>query len=88
MSEVILLRLYWDAMSGTVHTRGESLQNWLRDVNLWNDLGFSLYATLSICHMVIISDRKKKYKIGVSTDWCIAIEHWRSSSIRIIFVDY
>ena len=24
----------------------------------------------------------------VSTDWCIAIEHWRPSSIRIIFIDY
>ena len=26
--------------------------------------------------------------IGVSADWYVAIEHWRSSLIRIIFVDY
>ena len=26
--------------------------------------------------------------MGVSTDWCVAIEHWRLSSIRIIFIDY
>ena len=24
----------------------------------------------------------------VSTDWCIIIEHWRLSLIRVIFVDY
>ena len=24
----------------------------------------------------------------VSTDWCVAVEHWRSSSIRVIFVNY
>ena len=31
---------------------------------------------------------KKKSKIGVSADWCVAIEHWRLSSIRVIFIDY
>ena len=44
-------------------------------VNLWNDLGFSLYTTLSICYMVATSDRRKKSKMEVSTDWCVAIEH-------------
>jgi len=24
----------------------------------------------------------------VSADWCVAVEHWRLSSIRVIFVDY
>ena len=24
----------------------------------------------------------------MSTDWCVTIEHWKSSSIGIIFVDY
>ena len=26
--------------------------------------------------------------MGVSADWCVTVEHQRSSSIRIIFVDY
>jgi len=55
---------------------------------LWNNLGFSLCAVPSVCHMVVISEDREKSKIGVSTDWCVAIEHWRLSSIRIIFVDY
>jgi len=55
---------------------------------LWNDLGFSLYAALSVCHIVATSDDRKKSKIGVSADWYIAVEYWRSSSIRVIFIDY
>jgi len=38
--------------------------------------------------MVVTSDKRKKSEIEVSTDWYVAIEHWRLSSIRIIFVDY
>jgi len=75
-------------MSGTVHTKNKSLWNWLRDVNLWNDLGFSLYAMLSVYCIIAISDRRKKSEIEVSTDWCITVEYQRSSSIRIIFVNY
>ena len=26
--------------------------------------------------------------MGVSADWCVTIEHWRLSSIRVIFIDY
>jgi len=37
-------------------------------VNLWNDLGFSLYAMPSICYMVATLDKKKKSKIGVSAN--------------------
>ena len=29
-----------------------------------------------------------KYKMEVSTNWIAAIEHWGSSSIKVIFVDY
>jgi len=29
-----------------------------------------------------------KSEIGVSADWCVAVEHQRLSSIRIIFIDY
>ena len=57
-------------------------------MDLWNNLGFSLYAALSVCHMVATSDDRKKSEIGVSTDWCVAVEHWRLSSIRVIFINY
>jgi len=49
---------------------------------LWNNLGFSLYAAPSVCHMVTISDIGKKPKMGVSAEWYVAVEHWRSSSIK------
>jgi len=57
-------------MSDIVHTRVEVYR-----MDLKNNLGFSLYAVLSICHMVATSDNGKKSKMGVSTDWCVAIEH-------------
>jgi len=52
-----------------------------RCANLWNNLGFSLCAAPSICYVVTTSD-------GMSTDWCVAVEHQRLSSIRVIFIDY
>jgi len=39
-----------------------------RCINLWNDLGFSLYAVLSDYHMVTTSNERKKSEIEVSTD--------------------
>jgi len=57
-------------------------------MNLWNNLGFSLCAVLSNCCVVATSDERKKSEMEVSTDWCVAIEYQRSSSIRVIFVDY
>ena len=44
-------------------------------MDLWNDLGFSLYAVLSVCHVVATSDDGKKSEMGVSADWCVTIEH-------------
>jgi len=44
-------------------------------MDLWNDLGFSLCAVPSVCYMVTTSDDKKKSKMRVSADWCIAIEY-------------
>ena len=38
--------------------------------------------------MVATLDNIKKSEMGVSADWYVAIEHWRLSSIRVIFVDY
>ena len=43
---------------------------------------------LSIYHVVATSGGRKKSEMGVSTDWCVTIEYWKSSSIRVIFVDY
>ena len=57
-------------------------------MDLWNDLGFSLCAVLFVCYMVATSDDRKKFKIEVSADWCVAVEHQRLSSIRVIFVDH
>ena len=57
-------------------------------VNLWNNFGFSLCAMPSDCHMITTLDEKRKSEIGVSTNWCVTIEHWRLSSIRVIFINY
>jgi len=43
---------------------------------------------LSVCHMVATLDDREKFKMGVSADWCVTIEHQRLSSIKVIFVDY
>jgi len=54
----------------------ESSQKWTQKcVDLWNDLGFSLYAALSICCMVATSDNREKSEMGVSANWCVAVEH-------------
>ena len=51
-------------------------------MDLWNDLGFSLCTVPSVCSMVATLDDGKKSKIEVSAEWCVAVEHQRSSSIR------
>jgi len=51
-------------------------------VDLWNNLGFSLCAAPSVCHVVATSDDGEKSEMGVSAEWCVAIEYWRLSSIR------
>ena len=38
--------------------------------------------------MVATSDKRKKSEMGVSADWCVTIEHWKLSSIRVIFINY
>ena len=57
-------------------------------MNLWNDLGFSLCAVLSVCHVVTTSKKRKKSEMEVSADWCVAVKHWGSSLIRVIFVEH
>ena len=57
-------------LSGMVHTRME-----VCGMDLWNNLGFSLYAVPSVCHMIATSDDGEKSKMEVSADWCVAIEH-------------
>ena len=63
---------------GAVHTGVE-----VRRMDLWNNLGFSLCAAPSVCHVVATSDDGEKSEMGVSAEWCVAIEHQRSSSIRV-----
>ena len=62
-------------MSGIVHTGVE-----VHKMDLWNNLGFSLCAALSVCRVVATSDEGEKVQVGVSTDWCVTIEHRRLSS--------
>jgi len=50
-------------MSGMVYTRVEVYR-----MDLWTNLGFSLCAVPSVCHMVTTSDDRKKSKMGVSAD--------------------
>ena len=57
-------------------------------MDLWNDLGSSLYAALSVYHMVATLDNRKKSEMGMNADWYVAVEHQRLSSIRVIFIDY
>ena len=57
-------------------------------MDLWDDLGFSLCAALSVCCIVAISNGRKKSEMEVSTDWYVAIEYWRLSLIEVIFVNY
>ena len=57
----------------------EWTQRW---ADLWNDLGFSLCAAPSVCHVVATSDEGEEVRVGVSAEWCVAVEHRRSSSIR------
>ena len=37
-------------------------------MDLWNDLGFSLCAVPSVCHVVATSDNRKRSEMGVSAD--------------------
>ena len=66
-------------MLGAVHTGVE-----VHRMDLWNDLGFSLYVVPSVYHIVTTSDDRKKSEMRVSADWCVTIEHQRLSSIRDI----
>ena len=50
-------------LSSVVHTWVE-----VHKMDLWNDLGFSLYAILSVCHMGATSDDREKSEIEVSAD--------------------
>ena len=55
---------------------------------LWNNLSFSLNAVLFVCYIVAISDKRKKFEMKVSTDWCVTVKCQRLSLIRVIFINY
>ena len=84
---VILLLVL--GLAGASSQLGSLSAGWTqRWADLWNDLGFSLCAVPSVCHVVATSDDGNKFKMEVSADWCVAVEYRRSSSIKVIFVDY
>jgi len=72
-----------------VHTRGESPQSGLRNVQTYGitlALAYMLHCLSTTWSQLQI--KRKKSKIEVSADWCVTIEHQRSSSIIVIFIDY
>ena len=69
-------------LSGTVYTGWKSAEWTWRWADLWNDFGFSLCTVLSVCRVVTASDEGEKVWVEVSAEWCVAVEYWRSSSIR------
>ena len=79
-----MLTCYQDVRCSS-HQSG-SLQNRLRDRQT---CGMTLASAYMLHHHVVAtSDDEKKSKIGISANWYVTIEHQRSSSIRVIFVDY
>jgi len=50
--------------------------------------GESPQDVLSVYCVVVISNERKKSEMEVSTDWWVAFEHWKLSSVEVIFVDY
>jgi len=70
-------------VSGVVHTGVEVCRMDSEVSGLIERPWFSLCAAPSVCHVVATSDEGKKSKMEVSADWCVAVEHWRLSSIRV-----
>jgi len=63
--------------------RGGSPQDGLGDEQTCGTtLASALCAAPSVCRVVATSDEGEEIQVEVSTDWCVAVEHWRSSSIR------
>jgi len=84
-SRVMLGTVYtgrWKSV-GLTQRCAECVNSVFDNTNLWNDFRFSLYAAPSVCHIVATSDEWMKFEIGVSTNGCVAVEHWRLSSIRV-----
>ena len=65
------LTLHTFSVTGSVtglFLTSKSTRRTQRCADLWNNLGFSLYAVLSVCHVVATSDDREKSKMEVSTD--------------------
>ena len=73
---------------GVVHTKVEVHRMDSEISGLVEHLSFSLCTIPSVCYVAATSNDGKKSKMKVSADWCVTIEHWELSSIRVIFVDY
>ena len=50
------------------------------NTDLWNNLGFSLCAALSVCRMIATSDDGKKFEMRVSANWCVVVAITRQNS--------
>jgi len=76
-------------LSDMVHTGGESPQSGLRDIWTCRTILASAYV---LCHLSAMWSQlqieRRSLREKVSADWCVAVEHQRLSSIRVIFVNY
>jgi len=68
-------------MSGMVHT-GVKVYRIDSEMSRLVEQPWLQLVCCAVCHMVATLDEGKKVQVGVSTDWCVAVEHRRSSSIR------
>ena len=64
----ILSVSFFEIIRHSSHKGRKSAELAQKYTNLWNDLGFSLYAASSNYHVVATLDKRKKSVIGMSTD--------------------
>ena len=65
------LTLHTFSVTGSViglFLTSKSTRRTQRCADLWNNLGFSLYAMLSVCHVVATLDDREKSKMEVSAN--------------------
>ena len=81
-SRQIVQHISWSQdYSTSLHISEPILQTFTSGVN------YTWYVP-SVYYIVATSDKRKKSEMEVSADWCITIEHWKLSSIRVIFINY
>ena len=83
------LQMFVEIIMYGSHWRWKSTRWTQRYVDLWNNLGFSLYAVPSVYCIVMISENRKKSEMEMSTNlvcccWTLEIEFNKNLSLSII----